>query len=415
MTLPTRSFDAEALRAQFPVLSQTVRGKPLIYLDNGATTQKPQVVIDAVSRFYSHDNANIHRAVHTLGERATAGYEGARASVRRFLNAPSVDEIVFTRGTTEGINLVANSFLRPRLAPGDEVLVTQMEHHANLVPWQMACAATGAVMRHVPLLDDGSLDLEALPALFTPRTRLFAVTQVSNALGTVNPVAALVALAHTHGVPVLVDAAQAVAHLPASELDVQAMDCDFLVFSGHKIYGPTGIGVLYGKTARLKAMPPWQGGGDMIREVFLDHSTYAEPPSRFEAGTPPIAEAVGLGAALEWFSALDRPAAFAHEDTLLARATAAVADQPGVRIIGTAPRKVSVLSFVLDYAHPHDAGTFFDFEGVAVRAGHHCAQPVMARFGVPATLRATFAPYNTDADVDALLRAIARVRKAFTE
>lgn len=408
-------FDAAALRAQFPVLAQSVRGKPLAYLDNGATTQKPQVVIDAVTHFYAHDNANIHRAVHTLGERATAGYEGARGTVQGFLNARSEREIVFTRGTTEGINLVANSFLRPRLQPGDEILVTGMEHHANLVPWHMACAATGAVMRHVPLKDDGALDLDALPELLTERTRLFAFTAVSNALGTVNPVAQLVSLAHARGIPVLVDAAQAVAHLPAHELDVQALDCDFLVFSGHKIYGPTGIGVLYGKRAHLDAMPPWQGGGDMIREVFLDRSTFADVPSRFEAGTPPIAEAIGLGAALTWFMALDRPAALAHEDALLARATEALRALPGVRIIGTAPRKVSVLSFVLDYAHPHDAGTFFDFEGVAVRAGHHCAQPVMARFGVPATLRATFAPYNTDADVDALLRAIARVHKTFTD
>ncbi len=408
-------FDAAALRAQFPVLAQSVRGKPLAYLDNGATTQKPQVVIDAVTHFYAHDNANIHRAVHTLGERATAGYEGARGTVQRFLNARSEREIVFTRGTTEGINLVANSFLRPRLQPGDEILVTGMEHHANLVPWHMACATTGAVMRHVPLKDDGALDLDALPALLTERTRLFAFTAVSNALGTVNPVAQLVSLAHARGIPVLVDAAQAVAHLPAHELDVQALDCDFLVFSGHKIYGPTGIGVLYGKRAHLDAMPPWQGGGDMIREVFLDRSTFADVPSRFEAGTPPIAEAIGLGAALTWFMALDRPAALAHEDALLVRATEALKALPGVRIIGTAPRKVSVLSFVLDYAHPHDAGTFFDFEGVAVRAGHHCAQPVMARFGVPATLRATFAPYNTDADVDALLRAIARVHKTFTD
>jgi cysteine desulfurase/selenocysteine lyase len=408
-------FDAAALRAQFPVLAQSVRGKPLAYLDNGATTQKPQVVIDAMTRFYSHDNANIHRAVHTLGERATAGYEGARVTVQRFLNARSEREIVFTRGTTEGINLVANSFLRPRLQPGDEILVTGMEHHANLVPWHLACAATGAQMRHVPLKDDGALDLDTVSGLLTERTRLFAFTAVSNALGTVNPVAQLVAQAHARGIPVLVDAAQAVAHLPAAELDVQALDCDFLVFSGHKIYGPTGIGVLYGKRALLDAMPPWQGGGDMIREVFLDRSTFAEAPSRFEAGTPPIAEAIGLAAALDWFSALDRPAALAHEDALLVRATEALRALPGVRIIGTAPRKVSVLSFVLDYAHPHDAGTFFDFEGVAVRAGHHCAQPVMARFGVPATLRATFAPYNSDADVEALLRAIARVHKTFTE
>ncbi|MCK6575809.1 SufS family cysteine desulfurase [Myxococcota bacterium] len=409
------AFDAAALRAEFPVFEQTIRGKALAYLDNGATTQKPRAVIDAVTRFYAHDNANIHRAVHTLGERATAGYEGARAIAARFLNAPSPNEIIFTRGTTEGINLVARSFVEPRLQPGDEILVTGMEHHANLVPWHMVCQARGARVTHVPLLDDGSLDLDALPGLLTDRVRLFAVTQVSNALGTVNPIRALVAQAHARGIPVLVDAAQAVAHLPAAALDVQATGADFVAFSGHKIYGPTGIGVLYGRSEHLSAMPPIMGGGDMIREVFLDRSTYAEPPARFEAGTPPIAEAIGLGAALTWFMGLDREAALAHEDALLARATAALAAQPGVRLIGTAREKVTVLSFVLDFAHPHDAATFFDFEGVAVRAGHHCAQPVMARFGVPATLRATFAPYNTEADVEALLRAVARVRRVFTE
>jgi cysteine desulfurase/selenocysteine lyase len=295
------------------------------------------------------------------------------------------------------------------------VLVTGMEHHANLVPWHMVCQARGARVTHVPLRDDGSLDLDALPGLLTNRVRLFAVTQVSNALGTVNPIRELVAQAHARGIPVLVDAAQAVAHLPAAELDVQATGADFVAFSGHKLYGPTGIGVLYGRAEHLDAMPPFLGGGDMIREVFLDRSTYAEAPARFEAGTPPIAEAIGLGAALTWFGALDREAALAHEDALLRRATEALAAQPGVRLIGTARHKVAVLSFVLDFAHPHDAATFFDFEGVAVRAGHHCAQPVMARFGVPATLRATFAPYNTDADVEALLRAVARVRRVFTE
>jgi cysteine desulfurase/selenocysteine lyase len=411
----SRAFDAAALRAEFPVFEQSIRGKPLAYLDNGATTQKPRAVIDAVTRFYAHDNANIHRAVHTLGERATAGYEGARGTVARFLNAASPNEIIFTRGTTEGINLVARSFVEPRLQPGDEVLVTGMEHHANLVPWHMVCQARGARVTHVPLRDDGSLDLDALPGLLTNRVRLFAVTQVSNALGTVNPIRELVAQAHARGIPVLVDAAQAVAHLPAAELDVQATGADFVAFSGHKLYGPTGIGVLYGRAEHLDAMPPFLGGGDMIREVFLDRSTYAEAPARFEAGTPPIAEAIGLGAALTWFGALDREAALAHEDALLRRATEALAAQPGVRLIGTARHKVAVLSFVLDFAHPHDAATFFDFEGVAVRAGHHCAQPVMARFGVPATLRATFAPYNTDADVEALLRAVARVRRVFTE
>ncbi len=407
-----RGFDANALREQFPVLRQTVHGNPLAYLDNGATTQKPQFVLDAINQFYARDNANIHRAVHELGERATAGYEAARQTVARFLNAPSPEQIVFTKGTTEAINLVAYSFLRPRLKAGDEILVTGMEHHANLVPWHLACAATGAVMRHVPLLDDGRLDLDALPELLTPRTRLFAFAHVSNALGTVNPVKALIAQAHAAGVPVLIDGAQAVAHLPADELDVTALGADFYVFSGHKIYGPTGIGVLYGKAEHLEAMPPWQGGGDMIREVFLESSTYAPPPSRFEAGTPPIAEAIGLGAALTWYMALDRDAALAHEHTLLDVATEMVRKLPGARIIGTAPRKVAVLSFVLDGVHPHDAGTIVNIEGVAVRAGHHCAQPVMARYGVPATIRATFAPYNTLADVEALERGL---RRALTQ
>lgn len=408
-------FDAHALREQFPVLAQTVNGKPLCYLDNAATTQKPRAMLDALHRFYTQDNANIHRAVHALGSRATAAYEAARGVVQRFLDAGSEREIVFTRGTTEGINLVAYSFVLPRLQPGDEILVTQMEHHANLVPWQIVAQARGAHIRFVPVRDDGTLDLDALPGLLTERTKIFAVAQVSNSLGTVNPVAQLVALAHAKGVPVLVDAAQAVAHLPAEAFSVRKSGCDFLVFSGHKIYGPTGIGALYGKAEHLKAMPPWWGGGDMIREVFIEKSTYAEPPARFEAGTPPIAEAVGLAAALNWFQDQDRAGLFAHEDRLLALATEAVGTLPGARIVGTAPHKVAVLSFTLDFAHPHDAATILDLEGVAVRAGHHCAQPTMARFGVPATLRASFAPYNVEADVEALMRGLARVRKVFGE
>ncbi|MFZ4737874.1 MAG: cysteine desulfurase [Bradymonadia bacterium] len=407
-------FDVEAVRAQFPILQESIHGRRLAYLDNGATTQKPQAVIDRLTHHWEHDNANIHRAVHLLGARSTEGFERARKVVARFLNAPSEREIVFTRGTTEAINLVAQSFVRPRLEPGDSILLTGMEHHANLVPWQLLAERTGARLKHVPLLDDGSLDLEAVPALLDARTRLFAFAHVSNALGTVNPVHTLVALAKAQGVPVLLDGAQAVAHLPASDLDVRALGVDFYVFSGHKLYGPTGIGALWGKAEHLERMPPWQGGGDMIREVTLERSTYAPPPSRFEAGTPPIAEAVGLAAAIGWFTtAFDRDAGLAHEARLLARLTEALRETPGIRLIGSAADKVAVQSFVMDCAHPHDAATIFDAEGVAVRAGHHCAQPVMTRYGVPATLRASFAVYNDDADVDQLLGAVARVRKMF--
>ena len=407
-------FDLEAVRAEFPILHEPIHGRRLAYLDNGATTQKPRAVIDRLTHHWEHDNANIHRAVHLLGARSTEGFERARKVVARFLNAPSEREIVFTRGTTEAINLVAQSFVRPRLEPGDSILLTGMEHHANLVPWQLLAERTGARLKHVPLLDDGSLDLEAVPALLDARTRLFAFAHVSNALGTVNPVHALVALAKAQGVPVLLDGAQAVAHLPASDLDVRALGVDFYVFSGHKLYGPTGIGALWGKAEHLERMPPWQGGGDMIREVTLERSTYAPPPARFEAGTPPIAEAVGLAAAIEWFTtAFDRDAALAHEARLLARLTEALRETPGIRLIGTAADKVAVQSFVMDCAHPHDAATIFDADGVAVRAGHHCAQPVMTRYGVPATLRASFAVYNDDADVDQLLGAVARVRKMF--
>jgi cysteine desulfurase/selenocysteine lyase len=407
-------FDVEAVRAQFPILQESIHGRRLAYLDNGATTQKPRAVIDRLTHHWEHDNANIHRAVHLLGARSTEGFERARKVVARFLNAPSEREIVFTRGTTEAINLVAQSFVRPRLEPGDSILLTGMEHHANLVPWQLLAERTGARLKHVPLLDDGSLDLEAVPALLDARTRLFAFAHVSNALGTVNPVHTLVALAKAQGVPVLLDGAQAVAHLPASDLDVRALGVDFYVFSGHKLYGPTGIGALWGKAEHLERMPPWQGGGDMIREVTLERSTYAPPPSRFEAGTPPIAEAVGLAAAIEWFTtAFDRDAGLAHEARLLARLTEALRETPGIRLIGTAADKVAVQSFVMDCAHPHDAATIFDADGVAVRAGHHCAQPVMTRYGVPATLRASFAVYNDDADVDQLLGAVARVRKMF--
>ncbi len=397
-------------RADFPILHQEVHGKPLVYLDNGASTQKPRAVIDAVGDFYARDYANIHRGVHTLSERATAAFEGARDRVQRFLNAADRREIVFTRGTTEAINLVAASFGGQRVGAGDEIILTGMEHHSNIVPWQLLAERTGATLKVVPFSDAGVLDLDAYAGLFSPRTRLVALIHVSNALGTVNPVDEMIATAHAHGVPVLVDGAQAVAHTP---VDVQALDCDFYVFSGHKIYGPSGIGALYGRRELLEAMPPWQGGGDMIRTVAFEGSTWADPPYRFEAGTPHIAGAVGLAAALDYVDAIGLPAIAAHETELLAYGTAALAGVPGLRPIGTAPDKAAILSFVIDGVHAHDIGTVLDFEGVAVRAGHHCAMPVMTRYGVPATVRASLGLYNTRDDIDALVRALGRVTEMF--
>ena len=403
-------LDADRLRADFPILAQEIHGKPLVYLDNGASTQKPNAVIDAVGDFYSRDYANIHRGVHTLSERATAAFEGARERVRRFLNAADRHEIVFTRGTTEAVNLVAASFGGQRIGAGDEIILTGMEHHSNIVPWQLLAERVGAQIRVVPLFDDGSLDLDAYAALFGPRTRLVAVVHVSNALGTVNPVAEMIATAHAHGVPVLVDGAQAVAH---ARVDVQALDCDFYAFSAHKIYGPSGIGALYGRRELLEAMPPWQGGGDMIRTVAFEGSTWADPPYRFEAGTPHIAGAVGLVAALDYVDGIGLDAIATHEHDLLAYGTALLEQVPGLRLIGTAADKAAILSFVIDGVHAHDIGTVLDFEGVAVRAGHHCAMPVMTRYGVPATARASLGLYNTRADIDALVRALQRVTEMF--
>ena len=403
-------LDADRLRADFPILAQEIHGKPLVYLDNGASTQKPNAVIDAVGDFYARDYANIHRGVHTLSERATAAFEGARDRVQRFLNAADRHEIVFTRGTTEAVNLVAASFGGQRIGAGDEIILTGMEHHSNIVPWQLLAERVGAQIRVVPLFDDGSLDLEAYAALFGPRTRLVAVVHVSNALGTVNPVAEMIATAHAHGVPVLVDGAQAVAH---ARVDVQALDCDFYAFSAHKIYGPSGIGALYGRRELLEAMPPWQGGGDMIRTVAFEGSTWADPPYRFEAGTPHIAGAVGLVAALDYVDGIGLDAIAAHEHDLLAYGTALLEQVPGLRLIGTAADKAAILSFVIDGVHAHDIGTVLDFEGVAVRAGHHCAMPVMTRYGVPATARASLGLYNTRADIDALVRALQRVTEMF--
>ncbi|HEX6617936.1 MAG TPA: cysteine desulfurase [Gemmatimonadales bacterium] len=404
-------INVERLRQDFPILGERVRGRPLVYLDNAATSQKPRAVIEAVSRFYAADNANVHRGVHTLSERATVAYEGVRERVARFLNAASPREIVFTRGTTEAINLVAHSWGASALRPRDEILVTAMEHHSNLVPWQLLAERAGAVVRAVPITDAGELDLDAFERLLTERTRLLAVTHLSNALGTVNPVRELVARAAARGVVTLIDGAQSVPHLA---VDVRALGCDFFAFSGHKVYGPTGVGVLYGREALLERMPPWQGGGDMIETVTLEGSTYAPPPARFEAGTPMIAQVIGLGAALEYLEAVGRAATGAWEEELLARATEQVGALDGVRLIGTAREKSSVLSFVMDGVHPHDIGAVLDDEGVAVRAGHHCAQPVMRRFGVPATVRASFAFYNTHEEVTALVRGLRRVRTIFS-
>lgn len=404
------ALDVARVRDDFPILAREVRGKPLVYLDNAATSQKPRAVIDAVTRFYAFENANIHRGVHYLSERATVAYDEVRRRVARFLNAATPDEVVFTRGTTEAINLVAQSWGRTTLRPGDEILISGMEHHANIVPWHLVAGQTGAVVRAVPLTDDGELDLAGFDRLLTERTRLLAVVHVSNALGTINPVRWLVGRARERGIVTLIDGAQSVPHLP---IDVQALGCDFFAFSGHKVYGPTGVGVLYGRADRLAAMPPWQGGGDMIESVTLERSTFAPPPARFEAGTPMIAEVMGLGAALEYLEGLGSAAVGAWEEELLGYATERLREIEGVRLIGSAREKAAVLSFVVDGVHPHDVGAVLDDDGIAIRAGHHCAQPVMRRFQVPATARASFAFYNTRAEVDALARAVARVRAVF--
>jgi cysteine desulfurase / selenocysteine lyase len=408
---PAAPLDVARVRADFPILSESVRnGRPLVYLDNAATSQKPRQVIAAISRFYTSENANIHRGLHYLSERATTAYDAAREKVARFLGAGSPSEIVFTRGTTEAINLVAQSWGRSNLRPGDEVLVTGMEHHANLVPWQLVCEQTGATFRAVPITDRGELDLDAFDRLLTERTRLFAVGHVSNALGTVNPVRELTARARARGALVPVDGAQSAPHLA---IDVSELDCDFFACSGHKLFGPTGIGVLYGRMDVLDRMPPWQTGGDMIERVTLERTTWAAPPARFEAGTPPIAEVIGLAAAIDYVESVGLRAIGTWERELLARATELIGALPGVRLVGTAREKAGVLSFVLEGIHPHDVGTVLDDEGVAVRAGHHCAQPVMQRFGIPATVRASFAFYNTPDEIDVLVRGVERARKVF--
>jgi cysteine desulfurase/selenocysteine lyase len=401
-------FDADRVRADFPILRQQVHGHPLVYLDNANTTQKPQAVLDALSEYYLASNANVHRATHLLSERATRAYERSRVLLQRFINARDSREIVLTRGCTDGINLVAQSWGRTVLRPGDEVLVSWMEHHSNIVPWQIVCEQTGATLRAVPIDDRGELRMDEFDRLLTDRTRIVAMIHVSNALGTIAPVAEIVRKAHAAGAVALIDGAQAAAHVP---VDVQALDADFYAFSGHKMFGPTGTGVLYGKAAILDGMPPYQGGGDMISSVTFEKTTYNVLPYRFEAGTPNIAGVVGFGAAIEYLNGLDREAVRAHEDGLLAYATRLVADLPGVRIIGEAQAKTGVLSFVMDGIHPHDIGTVLDSEGVAIRTGQHCAQPVMDRFGIVSTARASFACYNTTADVDALVRALRKAKE----
>ncbi len=406
----TAPFDVRRVREDFPILKQRVHGKPLVYLDNAASTQKPRAVIDAELRLYTEFYSNVHRGVHLLSERATEAYEGAREKARRFVNARDTSEIVFVRGTTEGINLVAQTYGRKHVQAGDEVVVSAMEHHSNIVPWQLLCEEKGAKLRVIPMNDDGELLVDEYEKLLGPRTKFVSVAYVSNALGTVNPVRRIVELAHRWNVPVLLDGAQAAPHLA---VDVQALDCDFFTFSGHKVYGPTGIGVLYGKASLLDAMPPYQGGGDMIRSVTFEKTIYNSLPYKFEAGTPNIAGGVGLGAAIDYVTGLGLANIARHEQELLAYATEAIAEVPGVRIIGTAREKAGVLSFVLEGVHPHDIGTILDREGVAVRTGHHCAQPVMKRFGVPATARASLGLYNTREEIDALVAGLLQVRKVF--
>ena len=409
-TATLRAFDVEQIRGDFPILEQKVHGKPLVYLDNAATSQKPRQVIDALTRFYLSDCSNIHRGVHELSERSTRAYEEAREKVRRFLHAAHAREIIFVRGTTEGINLVAQSYGRRHICAGDEVIVTALEHHSNIVPWQILCEERDARLRVIPIDDRGAVMADRLGDMLNERTRLMAIAHVSNALGTINPVREMIAMAHRASVPVLVDGAQAVPHIP---VDVQALDADFYVFSGHKIYGPTGIGVLYGKTALLDAMPPYQGGGDMISSVTFEKTTYNTLPYKFEAGTPDIAGVIGLGAAIDYMQAAGIENIAAHEHELLEYGTRKLEAIPGVRLIGTAPHKAAVLSFVLEGVHPHDVGTVLDQEGIAVRTGHHCAQPVMDRFGIPATTRASFAMYNVREEIDRLVEGIGRVKEIF--
>ncbi|HLJ57538.1 MAG TPA: cysteine desulfurase [Chthonomonadaceae bacterium] len=402
------SYDVWKVRGDFPILKETVYGKPLVYLDNANTTQKPQAVIDAITDFYTSSNANIHRANHLLSERATRGFEGAREKVREFLNAAAVEEILFVRNATEGINLVAQTFGRQNIGEGDEIVVSAMEHHANIVPWQMLCEERGAQLRVIPITDEGELELDEYARLLTPRTKLVAIVHMSNALGTVNPIGEMIAAAHAHGVPVLVDAAQSAYH---RRLDVQALDCDFLALSGHKLYGPTGIGVLYGKRELLEAMPPWQGGGDMIASVSFEKTIFNALPNKFEAGTPHIAGAIGLGAAIDYITALGMDNIEAYEGELMTYGAQALTAVKELRMIGTAKEKASVFSFTVTGVHPQDLGTLLNASGIAIRTGQHCAHPVMQRYGVESTARASLACYNTREEIDALVAGIRRVQE----
>jgi cysteine desulfurase / selenocysteine lyase len=408
---PTASLDVARIREDFPILKQQVNGRALVYLDNAATSQKPRQVIEAISRFYSEDYSNIHRGVHTLSLRSTQAYEAVRTKVQRFIHASEDREIIFVRGTTEGNNLVAFGYLRPRLQSGDEILISAMEHHSNIVPWQMLCEEKNARLRVIPINDDGEVILAEYEKLLNSKTRLVAVTHVSNALGTINPIRRMIELAHRQQIPVLIDGAQAIPHFA---VDVKALDCDFYTFSGHKLYGPTGIGVMYGKASLLESMSPFQGGGDMIATVTFEKTTYNKIPHKFEAGTPDIAGVIGLGAAIDYVQAIGIDAISAYEDGLLKYATREISKIPGVCIVGTAKEKASVLSFTLEGVHPHDVGTILDQQGIAIRAGHHCAQPVMDRFRVPATARASFAFYNTKEEVDALVNGIRAVMEVFS-
>ncbi len=404
------AIDPYRFRKDFPILDQEVNGKPLVYLDNAATTQKPRAVIDAISNYYLLNNANVHRGVHTLSQRATDDYEAARESVKRFINAPDVDEVIYVRGTTEGLNLVASSYGRKYFKAGDEVVITGMEHHSNIVPWQILGKEIGIRLRVVPFSDSGELLLDEYENMLNDRTRMVSVVHQSNALGTVNPIPAMAELAHRKGIPVMVDAAQSVPHMP---VDVQALGADFLTFSGHKLYGPTGIGALWGRSDLLNDMPPYQSGGEMIRSVTFEETIYNTLPHKFEAGTPDIAGAIGLGAAIEYLEAIGMDRIASYERALLRYGTDMLSEIEGVRLIGTAEDKGGVLSFYMEAAHPHDIGTILDAEGIAVRTGHHCAQPVMARYGIPATVRASLAFYNTTEDIDALVKAIDRVIEVF--
>jgi len=404
------ALDVLSIRNDFPILTQQIRGKPLIYLDNAASSQKPNLVIDAISNNYRFDYANIHRGVHTLSQRSTDSFEGAREKVRAFLNAESIKEIIFVRGATEGINLIAQSYGRSTLGQDDEIIITMMEHHANIVPWQILCQQTGARLRVVPMTERGELILDDYKSLFNSKTRLVSIAHMSNALGTVNPVAEMIKTAHGYNIPVVLDGAQSAPHMTT---DVRALDCDFYVFSGHKLYGPAGIGVLYGKQALLEAMPPYQGGGDMIRKVSFQETEYNDLPYKFEAGTPAIADVIGLGAAIDYVTGIGLDNIAAYEDSLLCYATEQVNQIAGLRVIGEAAHKGAILSFVLDGIHPHDIGTLLDTVGIAIRAGHHCAMPVMDFYQVPATARASFAMYNTEQEVDVLVSALKELIKVF--